>query len=150
MTLDDDFDHVLGLAQAGDGGAISRIYRDLNPAVLRFLSAQAKDIGGGVKLVATTLEGADARTLREAVDQLKSTLGSCVIVLATVADGRVTLVAGVSQDLVTRMKAGDIVGQIAAQIGGRADFAQAGGTQPENLGAALVNAESMVRSRLAN
>ena len=117
------------------------------------LSAQAKDVSG-VKVVATTLEGADARTLREAVDQLKSKLGSSVVVLATVQDGRVTLVAGVSQDLVSRVKAGDIVSQIAAQIGGRgggrADFAQAGGTQPENLVAALANVQSMVRSRLAN
>jgi alanyl-tRNA synthetase len=94
------------------------------------------------------------KALRDAVDQLKHKLGSSVIVLATVQDGKVTLVAGVSADLIARLKAGDIAGAVAAQVGGRgggrADFAQAGGTQPENLGAALAGVESLVRSRLSN
>jgi alanyl-tRNA synthetase len=117
------------------------------------LSLQAKDVGG-VKVLAAHIEGADARSLRDAMDQLKSKLGSSVIVLATVQDGRVVLVAGVSQDLLTRMKAGDIAGQVAEKVGGRgggrADFAQAGGSQPENLGAALAGVETLVRSRLSN
>jgi alanyl-tRNA synthetase len=117
------------------------------------LSSQAKDVGG-VKVLAARIEGADARSLRDAVDQLKSKLGSSVIVLATVQDGRVVLVAGVSQDLVTRLKAGDIAGQVAEQVGGRgggrADFAQAGGSQPENLEAALAGVETLVRGRLSN
>ena len=117
------------------------------------LSLQAKDVGG-VKVLAALIEGADARSLRDAMDQLKSKLGSSVIVLATVQDGRVVLVAGVSQDLVTRMKAGDIAGLVAEKVGGRgggrADFAQAGGSQPENLGAALAGVETLVRSRLSN
>jgi alanyl-tRNA synthetase len=117
------------------------------------LTSQAKDVGG-VKVLAVQIEGADARALREAVDRLKGKLGSSVIVLATVQDGKVVLVAGVSEDLMTRLKAGDIVGVIAAQVGGRgggrADFAQAGGTQPENLGAALAAVEPLVRSRLTN
>ena len=93
---------------------------------------------GGIKVLAAQIEGADAKSLRDAVDQLKSKLGSSVIVLATVQDGKVVLVAGVSADLLARMKAGEIAGAVAAQVGGtgggRADFAQAGGTQPENLG----------------
>jgi alanyl-tRNA synthetase len=117
------------------------------------LSAQAKSVGG-VKVLAAQIDGADVRSLRAAVDQLKSKLGSCVIVLASVEDGKVVLVAGVSEDLMTRMKAGDIAGAVAAKVGGRgggrADFAQAGGTQPENLSAALAEVESLVRSRLAN
>ncbi len=117
------------------------------------LSSQAKDVGG-VKVLAARIDGADARSLRDAMDQLKSKLGSSVIVLATVQEGRVVLVAGVSNDLLTRMKAGDIAGQVAEQVGGRgggrADFAQAGGSQPENLGAALAGVESLVRSRLSN
>jgi alanyl-tRNA synthetase len=117
------------------------------------LSLQAKDVGG-VKVLAARIEGADARSLRDAMDQLKSKLGSSVIVLATVQDGRVVLVAGVSPDLLTRMKAGDIAGQVAEKVGGRgggrADFAQAGGSQPENLGAALAGVETLVRSRLSN
>ena len=117
------------------------------------LSAQAKAVGG-IKVLAAQIDGADAKALRDAVDQLKHKLGSSVIVLATVQDGKVVLVAGVSADLVARLKAGDIAGAVAAQVGGRgggrADFAQAGGTQPENLGAALAGVESMVRNRLAN
>jgi alanyl-tRNA synthetase len=117
------------------------------------LSAQAKDVGG-VKVLAARIDGADARALRDAVDQLKDRLGSSVIVLASVQEGKVVLVAGVSDDLLARMKAGEIAGLVAAKIGGRgggrADFAQAGGTQPENLGAALAGVESLVRSRLSN
>jgi alanyl-tRNA synthetase len=117
------------------------------------LSVQAKSVGG-VKVLAAQIESADVKALRDAVDQLKHKLGSSVVVLATVQDGKVTLVAGVSADLVARLKAGDIVGAVAAQVGGRgggrADFAQAGGTQPENLGAALAGVESLVRSRLSN
>ena len=117
------------------------------------VSAQAKAVGG-VKVLAAQVEGADAKALRDSVDQLKQKLGSSVIVLATVQDGKVVLVAGVSADLVAQLKAGDIAGAVAAQVGGRgggrADFAQAGGTQPENLGAALASVEGLVRNRLAN
>jgi alanyl-tRNA synthetase len=117
------------------------------------LTSQAKDVGG-IKVLAAQIDGADAKSLRDAVDQLKSKLGSSVVVLATVQDGKVVLVAGVSADLLTRMKAGEIAGAVAAQVGGkgggRADFAQAGGSQPENLGRALAGVESMIRSRLSN
>ena len=117
------------------------------------LSSRAKDVGG-VKVLAVQIDGADVRSLREAMDQLKTRLGSSVIVLASVQEGKVVLVAGVSDDLVARMKAGEIAGIVAAKVGGRgggrADFAQAGGTQPENLGAALAGVESLVRSRLSN
>jgi alanyl-tRNA synthetase len=116
------------------------------------LSTQAKDVGG-IKVLAAQIEGADAKALREAVDRLKAKLGSSVVVLATVQDGKVVLVAGVSPDLSDRLKAGDIVGKVAAQVGGRgggrADFAQAGGTQPENLAAALAAVESLVLSHLS-
>jgi len=117
------------------------------------VSAQAKAVGG-VKVLAVQVEGADAKALRDSVDQLKQKLGSSVVVLATVQDGKVVLVAGVSADLVAQLKAGDIAAAVAVQVGGRgggrADFAQAGGTQPENLGAALASVEALVRNRLAN
>ena len=117
------------------------------------VSAQAKAVGG-VKVLALQVEGADAKALRDSVDQLKQKLGSSVVVLATVQDGKVVLVAGVSADLVAQLKAGDIAGAVAAQVGGRgggrADFAQAGGTQPENLAVALASVEGLVRNRLAN
>ncbi len=117
------------------------------------LSTQAKSVGG-IKVLAAQIEGADVKALRDAVDQLKHKLGSCVIVLATVEEGKVVLVAGVSADLTPRLKAGDIAGAVAAQVGGRgggrADFAQAGGTEPGKLGAALAGVESLVRTRLSN
>ncbi|HEX3914534.1 MAG TPA: alanine--tRNA ligase [Steroidobacteraceae bacterium] len=117
------------------------------------LSAGAKDVGG-IKVLAAQLDGADVRSLRDAMDNLKSKLGSSVIVLGSVQEGKVVLVAGVSDDLIGRLKAGEIAGLVAAKVGGRgggrADFAQAGGTQPENLAAALAGVESLVRSRLAN
>ena len=117
------------------------------------LSTQAKDVGG-IKVLAAKIVDADAKSLRAAVDDLKTKLGSSVIVLATVQDGKVVLVAGVSADLLGRFKAGDIVGAVAAQVGGkgggRADFAQAGGTQPENLDPALAGVEAFVSSRLAH
>lgn len=115
------------------------------------LSTQAKDVNG-ISILAAQVDGVDARALRDAVDQLKGKLGSSVIVLATVNDGKVVLVASVSADLVDRYKAGDIVGAVAAQVGGRgggrADFAQAGGTRPENLTLALAGVEELVRSKL--
>jgi alanyl-tRNA synthetase len=117
------------------------------------LASQAKDVDG-IRVLAAQIEGADAKSLRDAVDRLKDKLGSCVIVLATVQEGKVVLVAGVSADLLAQLKAGEIVGAVAAQVGGRgggrADFAQAGGTQPENLGKALAGVEALVRNRPAN
>jgi alanyl-tRNA synthetase len=114
------------------------------------LSSQAKDVGG-IRVLAAQVEGADAKSLRDALDRLKDKLGSCVIVLAAVNEGKVVLVAGVSTDLVGKIKAGDIAGAVAAQVGGRgggrADFAQAGGTQPENLHSALAGVEALVRQR---
>ncbi len=118
------------------------------------LAAGAHDIGG-VKVVATTVEGADATSLRNAVDQLKQRLQSAVIVLATVAEGgKVSIVAGVTPDLTATLKAGEIVGSVAAQVGGkgggRADFAQAGGSNAAALPAALESVRGFVQSRLPN
>lgn len=117
------------------------------------LASQAKEIGG-IKVLAARIEDADAKSLRTAVDQLKTKLGSSVIVLGTIQDGKVVLVAGVSADLLGKVKAGDIVGAVASQVGGkgggRPDFAQAGGNQPENLDPALAGVESLVASRLAH
>jgi alanyl-tRNA synthetase len=117
------------------------------------LTSRARDVGG-IKVLAAQIDGADVKSLRDAVDNLKAKLGSSVIVLATVQDGKVLLVVGVSADLLSRMKAGEIAGAVAVQIGGkgggRADFAQAGGTQPENLDKALAGVETLIRSRLSN
>ena len=116
------------------------------------LAAGAIDVHG-VKVVATKVDGADAGALRTAVDQLKARLKSAVIVLASVEHAaKVVLVAGVTADQTSRIKAGELVGAVAAQLGGRgggrADFAQAGGSRPEALDAALESVEGFVRARL--
>jgi alanyl-tRNA synthetase len=116
------------------------------------LSAGARDIAG-VKLVAAQVDGADAGALRNAVDQLKDKLKSAIIVLASVdAGNKITLVAGVTADQVGKVKAGELVGSVAGQVGGkgggRPDFAQAGGNNPAALGAALASVESFVRGKL--
>ncbi len=116
------------------------------------LSAGARDIAG-VKLVAAQVDGADAGALRNAVDQLKDKLKSAVIVLASVdATNKITLVAGVTADQVSKVKAGELVGNVAGQVGGkgggRPDFAQAGGNNPAALGAALASVEAFVRTKL--
>ncbi|HUQ10993.1 MAG TPA: alanine--tRNA ligase [Steroidobacteraceae bacterium] len=116
------------------------------------LSAGARDIAG-VKLIAAQVDGADAGALRNAVDQLKDKLKSAIIVLASVdATNKITLVAGVTADQVTKVKAGELVGNVAGQVGGkgggRPDFAQAGGNNPAALGAALASVEAFVRTKL--
>jgi alanyl-tRNA synthetase len=116
------------------------------------LAAGAVDIQG-VKVVATRIDGADAGALRNAVDQLKSKLKTAVIVLASVESAdKVVLVAGVTADVTSRIKAGELVGTIAAQVGGRGggrpDFAQAGGNNPAALDAALAGVQQVVRSKL--
>jgi alanyl-tRNA synthetase len=118
------------------------------------LAAGAADVSG-VKVVATTVEGADAAALRNAVDQLKQRLKSAVIVLASVAEGnRVSLVAGVTPDLTDRIRAGEVVGSTAARIGGkgggRADFAQAGGNDPAALPEALAAVKAFVQAKMQN
>jgi alanyl-tRNA synthetase len=116
------------------------------------LAAGAVDVYG-VKVVATRVDGADAGALRAAVDQLKDRLKSAVVVLASVENpGKVVLVAGVTADQTARIKAGELAGAVAAQVGGRgggrADFAQAGGSKPEALDAALESVQEFVRARL--
>jgi len=107
----------------------------------------------GVQVLATSIEGADAQSLREAVDSLKGRLGSAVIVLGTVTeDGKVALVAGVTPDVTARVRAGDLVGEISKLVGGRGggrtDFAQAGGTDPSKLEDALAQVQKLVAAKL--
>ncbi|MDD3675288.1 MAG: alanine--tRNA ligase [Thauera propionica] len=106
----------------------------------------------GVKVLAATLEGADVPTLRDTMDKLKDKLKSAAIVLAAVADGKVSLIAGVTADQTGKVKAGELVNFVAQQVGGkgggRPDMAQAGGTQPENLPAALAAVQGWVAAKL--
>ncbi len=117
------------------------------------LASGAVDVKG-VKVVATIVDGADAGALRTAVDQLKDKLKSAVVVLASVENpAKVIIVAGVTSDQTARVRAGELVGAIAAQIGGkgggRPDFAQAGGNNPAALPAALAQVQEFVRAKLA-
>ena len=115
------------------------------------LTSQVKTVKG-IQVLAASLEGVDARALRETLDNLKDKLNSVVIVLGAVVDGRVTLIAGVTPDLIARVKAGELVNMVAQQVGGkgggRADMAQAGGTQPENLPSALESVPGWVERQL--
>jgi len=126
----------------------------------KLASGQGTDLAGGavevgdLKIVSTTVDGADAGALRNAVDQLKDRLKKAVIVLASVdASGKVLLVAGVTAGEIGRIKAGEIVGHVAAQVGGRGggrpDFAQAGGTDASKLPEALAGVAEFVRQKSA-
>ena len=115
------------------------------------LSAAAKDIKG-CKVLAVALEGADVPAMRETMDKLRDKLGSAAVVLASVKDGRVTLIAGVTPDLTAKVKAGELVNSVAQQVGGkgggRPDMAQAGGNDPSALPAALDSVADWVAARL--
>ncbi|HET9701307.1 MAG TPA: alanine--tRNA ligase, partial [Burkholderiales bacterium] len=114
------------------------------------LASQAVEVKG-VKVLAAAVEGADAKTLREAVDKLKDKLKSAAVVLASTEGGKVTLIAGVTADLTAKVKAGDLVGHVAAKVGGkgggRPDMAQGGGTDPSRLPEALESVSAWVAER---
>ena len=115
------------------------------------LSAQA-EVFNGVKVLAAKLDGADSKALRDTMDQLKNKLGTAAIVLASEDDGKVRVVAGVTSDTTSLIKAGDLVNIAAAEVGGRGggrtDMAQAGGNQPENIGKALDAARAWLQQKL--
>ena len=136
-----------------------QLEKDLEQLKGRLASGQGADLLGqavavnGIQVLAARLDGVDAKTLREAVDRCKDQLKAAAVVLATVEDGKVRLVAGVTAAETARIKAGELVNQVAQQVGGkgggRADLAQAGGTDPAGLDAALRTVPDWVRTRLA-
>ncbi|EFM7407537.1 alanine--tRNA ligase [Escherichia coli] len=115
------------------------------------LSSKAIDVNG-VKLLVSELSGVEPKMLRTMVDDLKNQLGATIIVLATVAEGKVSLIAGVSKDVTDRVKAGELIGMVAQQVGGkgggRPDMAQAGGTDAAALPAALASVKGWVSAKL--
>jgi alanyl-tRNA synthetase len=135
--LEKDLDAVKGKLASGGG---------------QDLAAQAVDIAG-TKVLAARIDGADAKALRDAIDALKDKLKSAAVVLAAVEDGKVVIAAGVTKDRMDKVKAGELVNQVATQVGGkgggRPDFAQAGGNDPSQLDAALASVSDWVKSRLA-
>jgi alanyl-tRNA synthetase len=119
------------------------------------LADQAVDINGIKVLVASLAASTDAETLRATVDRMKDKLKTGVVVLAAAtADGKVRLAAGVTKDSTKKLKAGDLIKHVAEQVGGkgggRPDFAQAGGTDPKALPAALASVPEWVREQLAS
>jgi alanyl-tRNA synthetase len=154
-TRDDVEDKVRQLVERG-----RRLEKEIAQLKDKLARGQGRDLAadvatiGGAKVVATKVDGADAAALRNAVDQLKNKLGSAVVVLGSVdASGKAVLIAGVTVDLTARVKAGELVNYVAQQVGGkgggRADLAQAGGTQPENLDSALASVAAWLRERIA-
>jgi alanyl-tRNA synthetase len=137
---------------------VRRLEREIAAIKGKLASSQGDDLAtqaieiAGVKVLAATLEGADANTLRETMDKLKDKLKSAVIVLASVNDGKVSLVAGVTADLTAKIKAGDLVNVVAQQVGGKGggkpDMAMAGGTDASQLSKALANVEGWVKEKL--
>jgi len=137
---------------------VRRLERELAALKARIASAKGDDLAaqaiarGSTRLLVAQLDGIDMQGLRETVDKLKDKLGSAIIVLATVSEGKVALIAGVTADLTSRLKAGELVNMVAQQIGGkgggRPDMAQAGGNQPERLPEALASVAAWVEARL--
>ncbi|MCU0833616.1 MAG: alanine--tRNA ligase [Chromatiaceae bacterium] len=136
-----------------------RLEKELNELKSKLASAAGQDLAAqaidvdGVKVLAVRLDGVDPKGLREALDQLKSKLGTAVVVLAAESGGKVSLVAGVTDNLTDRLKAGDLIRVVAEKVGGkgggRADMAQAGGNDPSALPAALDLVGGWVRERVA-
>ena len=137
---------------------VKSLEKELAALKLRWAEAQGDELlmraqeVGGLQVLAAELPGADAAILRETLDRLKDKLHSAAIVLASVTDGKVTLIAGVTKDQTARVKAGELVNFVALQVGGkgggRPDMAQAGGTQPEHLAAALASVPAWVQGKL--
>ncbi|NLY26194.1 MAG: alanine--tRNA ligase [Alcaligenaceae bacterium] len=118
------------------------------------LAAKAINLAGNVRLLAAAVPGADPKALRGMADQLKDKLKSAVVLLATISEGKVSLVAGVTPDLTAKVKAGDLLAMVAAQVGGkgggRPDMAMGGGTDPAGLPGAIQSVQAWVQERLAS
>jgi alanyl-tRNA synthetase len=145
------------LAQVLDN--VRSLERELARLKQKLASSQGDDLLAqavavkGVKVVAAVIEGADVNTLRSTIDKLRDKLKSAAVVLASVSDGKVTLIAGVSADLTEQgASAGELVNMVAQQVGGkgggRPDMAQAGGSEPAKLPAALASVRAWVEQRL--
>jgi alanyl-tRNA synthetase len=137
---------------------VRNLEKELARVKSKLASSQGDDLAGqavnvkGVNVIAATMDGADSKGLRESLDKLKDKLKSAAIVLAAVEGGKVTLIAGVTADLTSKLKAGDLVNHVAQQVGGkgggRPDMAQAGGTDPANLPQALASVRAWVEQKI--
>ncbi len=150
--------HELGTKVAQLLDSQKSLEKELARLKSKLASSQGNDLAdqalevNGVKVLAATLEGADANALRETMDKLKDKLKSAAIVLASVSDGKVSLAAGVTPDIIAKLKAGDLVNHVASQVGGKGggkpDMAMAGGTDPSQLPQALASVQAWVQQKL--
>jgi alanyl-tRNA synthetase len=137
---------------------VKRLEKEVGRLKSKMAVAQGDDLAdqalsvGTIKVLASQLEGADAKTLRETIDKLRDKLGSAVIVLGSADGAKVTLIAGITPDLTGNVKAGELVNFVAQQVGGkgggRPDMAQAGGTDAAALPQALASVTGWVKDRL--
>jgi alanyl-tRNA synthetase len=169
QNLEDTLSHAASVLRTPVGEINTRIAqlieqsksleKEIDTLKGKLASSQGNDLIGkavsiaGVNVLAAELSGADAKVLRDTLDQLRQKLKSCVLVLASSQGGKVQLAAAVSPDVVAKVKAGELVNFVALQVGGKGggkpDMAMAGGTQPEHLGKALASVEQQVRGLLA-
>jgi len=134
--------------------------KELQQLKSKLASSQGSDLAGraidveGIKVLAAKLEGVEPKSLRDTVDQLKNKLHNAAIILAVVNGNKIALVAGVTKDETAKIKAGDLLKMVAEQVGGkgggRPDMAQGGGSEPENLDAALASVEAWIRTQTAS
>jgi alanyl-tRNA synthetase len=137
---------------------VKMLEKELARLKSKLASSQGDDLASratevkGVRILATKIDNADAKSLRELADKLRDKLKSCVLVLGAAIDGKVALIAAVTPDLTSRIKAGDLVNHVATQVGGKGggkpDMAQAGGVHPEKLDDALTSAVTWISSKL--
>jgi alanyl-tRNA synthetase len=137
---------------------VRNLEKELARLKSKLASSQGDDLAGqavdvkGVKVIAATMDGADSKGLRESLDKLKDKLKSAAIVLAAVEGGKVSLIAGVTADLTSKLKAGELVNHVAQQVGGkgggRPDMAQAGGTDPAKLPEALASVRAWIELKI--
>jgi alanyl-tRNA synthetase len=163
-----DLSRVAGLVRAGREDVAAKVSqllernrkleKELEALKARLASSEGSDLAsraqdvGGIKVLAARLDGADAKILRDTVDQLKNKLGAAAVILGAVQGEKVSLVAGVTKAETARLKAGELVNHVARQVGGkgggRPDLAQAGGSQPQNLDAALASVADWVERQI--
>jgi len=137
---------------------LKKLERELSAAKGKLASSQGDDLAtqaidmAGIKVLAASLDGADANTLRETMDKLKDKLQSAAIVLASVNGEKVSIAAGVTKDVIAKLKAGDLVNHVAGQVGGKGggkpDMAMAGGSDASKLPEALASVEDWVKQKL--
>ena len=168
QQMDDQLRQLSRVLHVGPGDLENRITqlierskaleKDLEQASARLASSSSDELLGeavsigSAKVLAAQLDGIEAKSMRETVDHLKSKLGSAVVVIGSVDNGKVRLAAGISEDLTEKLQAGNLINFVAEQVGGRGggrpDFAQAGGTQPDCLAKALASVTHWVSEKL--